>query len=46
LTRLTPQFAAVGGWTDTQTLQKCYQVADDETMEAVVLQPKRLLKLG
>ena len=38
--------AAVGGWTDTQTLQKCYQVADEETMEAVVLQPRRLRKLG
>lgn len=33
--------AAVGGWTDNQTLQKCYQVANEETMEAVVLQPKR-----
>jgi integrase len=38
--------AAVGGWTDTQTLQKCYQVADEETMEAVVLQPRRLRRLG
>jgi len=35
--------AAVGGWVDTTTLQKCYQMADDETMEAVVLQPRRLL---
>jgi hypothetical protein len=23
----------VGGWVDTTTLQKCYQIADDETME-------------
>jgi hypothetical protein len=38
--------AEVGGWADTQTLQKCYQVADEETMEAVVLQPRRLRKLG
>lgn len=34
--------AAVGGWVDTTTLQKCYQIADEETMEAVVLQPRRL----
>jgi integrase len=38
--------AAVGGWVDTATLQKCYQVADEETMEAVVLQPKRLQRMG
>jgi integrase len=38
--------AAVGGWVDTQTLQKCYQIADDETMEAVLLQPRRLHRLG
>lgn len=38
--------AAVGGWVDTATLQKCYQVADEETMEAVVLQPQRLRKMG
>jgi hypothetical protein len=38
--------AAVGGWIDTTTLQKCYQMADEETMEAVILQPKRLQKLG
>jgi hypothetical protein len=38
--------AAVGGWTDTQTLQKCTKFADEETMEAVMLQPKRLLRLG
>jgi integrase len=38
--------AAVGGWVDTATLQKCYQHADEETMESVVLQPKRLRKLG
>jgi integrase len=38
--------AAVGGWTDTQTLQKCYQVADEETMEAVVMQARRLQLVG
>jgi integrase len=38
--------AAVGGWTDLTTLQKVYQVADQETMEAVVMQPKRLRKMG
>jgi integrase len=38
--------AAAGGWTDTQTLTKCYTVADPETMENVVMHPKRLLKLG
>lgn len=34
--------AAVGGWVDTATLQKCYQVPDEATMEAVVLQPRKL----
>ena len=38
--------AAVGGWVDTTTLQKCYQVADEETMEKGVLQPRRLRKMG
>jgi hypothetical protein len=38
--------AVVGGWIDTTTLQKCYQVADDETMEAVVLQPRRLRQVA
>ncbi len=38
--------AAMGGWVDTTTLQKVYQVADADTMESVVLQPKRLRKLG
>jgi integrase len=38
--------AAVGGWTDLTTLQNVYQVADAETMEAVVCQPRRLRKLG
>ncbi len=37
--------AAVGGWVDTTTLQKCYQAADEETMEAVVLQPRRLRQM-
>jgi integrase len=38
--------AAVGGWTDLTTLHKVYQVADQETMEAVVLQSKPLRKMG
>ena len=38
--------AAVGGWVDTQTLQKCYQAADEDTMEAVLMQPRRLQRLG
>lgn len=33
-----------GGWKDAGTLLRCYQVADVETMEQVVLQPSRLLK--
>ncbi len=32
--------AAVGGWVDTTTLQRCYQAPDLETMESVVLQPR------
>ncbi|MBA3759534.1 MAG: hypothetical protein H0X07_03310 [Gemmatimonadales bacterium] len=44
---LSPQdVAAVGGWTDTTTLIKIYQVADEDTMEAVVLQPRRLRRSG
>lgn len=38
--------AEVGGWIETTTLQKVYQQPDDETMEQVVLQPRRLRKLG
>jgi hypothetical protein len=38
--------AEVGGWRDVTTLQKVYQRPDAETMEAVVLQPKRLRKIG
>lgn len=34
--------AAVGGWVDTATLEKCYQVADAETMERVVMEPRRV----
>ena len=34
--------AAAGGWKDTQTLQRCYQHADPETLEAVVLEGRRL----
>jgi integrase len=36
---------AVGGWVDPTTLEKCYQVPDEETMEAVVLNPRRLLQV-
>jgi hypothetical protein len=38
--------AEVGGWTDVTTLQKVYQRPDDETMEAVMMQSKRLRRLG
>jgi hypothetical protein len=39
--------AAAGGWVETTTLQRCYISADEETLEAVVLTPKRLgRKLG
>lgn len=39
--------AAAGGWVETTTLQRCYIAADEETLEAVVLTPKRLgRKLG
>lgn len=37
--------AAVGGWIDTTTLQRVYQAPDLETMEAVVLQPKRVQRV-
>ncbi len=29
--------AAAGGWSDTQTLEKCYQHPDPDTIEEVVL---------
>ncbi len=29
--------AAAGGWTDTATLERCYQHADPHTLEEVVL---------
>jgi hypothetical protein len=38
--------AAVGGWVDTTTLQRCYQAPDLATMEAVVLQPKRVQQVS
>ncbi len=34
--------AAAGGWKDTQTLQRCYQHADPDTLEAVLLEGRRL----
>jgi hypothetical protein len=30
----------------TPTLQKCYQIPDEATMESVVLRPKRLRLVG
>jgi len=39
--------AAAGGWVETTTLQRCYVSADEETLETVVLTPRRLgRKLG
>jgi hypothetical protein len=38
--------AAAGGWRDVGTLVNVYQNSDDETMEAVVLHPKRLKMMG
>jgi integrase len=37
--------AAVGGWVDTTTLQKCYQAPDRETMQEVILQPRAVLRV-
>ncbi len=34
--------AAAGGWRGVETLKLAYQQADEETMEQVVLEPKRL----
>lgn len=34
--------ALAGGWADTQTLERCYQHADPETLEEVVLERRRL----
>jgi integrase len=34
--------AATGGWTDTSTLLRCYQMPDVDTMEQVVTQPRRI----
>jgi hypothetical protein len=42
----TKDVAEVGGWRDTTTLLNVYQVADAETMEAVVNYPKRLGRVG
>lgn len=38
--------AAAGGWVETTTLQRCYISSDDETMETVVLEPRRLRRQG
>jgi len=37
--------AAVGRWIDTTTLQKCYRTPDLETMQAVVLEPRRVVRV-
>ena len=37
--------AAVGGWTDTETLLNCYQQADPGTMQAVVSEPTKVREL-
>ncbi|MEJ2340316.1 MAG: hypothetical protein P8Y15_15695 [Gemmatimonadales bacterium] len=34
--------AAAGGWTDTATLERCYQHADPHTLEEVVLSGRTL----
>jgi len=34
--------AAAGGWKDVETLLTCYQQPDDETMLAVVSEPRKL----
>ena len=34
--------AAAGGWKNTATLMRCYQQVDDETLLAVVTEPKKL----
>jgi integrase len=34
----------VGGWADERSLRMCYQLADDETMEAVINEPKKLME--
>jgi hypothetical protein len=36
----------VGGWVDTTTLERCYQVADPETMERVVMEPRAVQRLA
>lgn len=38
----TADVMAVGGWTDDRSLKESYQHADDETMEAVVNEPRKL----
>jgi hypothetical protein len=36
------RLAAAGGWSDTATLKRVYQQADQETMYRVVSEPARL----
>jgi hypothetical protein len=37
--------AAVGGWADTTTLQRCYQAPDLATMEAVLFAPRPVARV-
>jgi len=39
------EVAAVGRWIDTTTLQKWYRTPDLETMQAVVLEPRRVVRV-
>ena len=38
--------AAAGGWTDTTTIMRCYQMPDVETMERVVTTPRRIKQIA
>jgi integrase len=38
--------AAAGGWQDTETLLKCYQQPDNETLLAVMSEERKLRELG
>ena len=38
----THDVMAAGGWRDPRSLEQCYQSADDETILAVVMEPKKL----
>ena len=38
--------AAAGGWKDTRTLTKCYEVPDTDTMYKVITEPRPLREVG